>query len=267
MNPEHVTLIYFSPTATTRIVLEGVAQGMGLEIRDSIDITRPEIREDQAPHFSDQLVIIGAPVYGGRLPKDAADYYSRMTASGTPAVLVVLYGNREFEDALLELKDISADQGFVPIAGAAFIGEHSFCSDEFQIARSRPDEKDMNAAREFGQQVIQWLRDRDLKKRPDLSVPGNFPYKEVASRGVIPFLDVTEDCVECGVCAAACPKSCIDETDHFATIDELCIHCCACVKVCPEQARVLKDGPIKDIARWLSEHFETRKEPQTFMAE
>lgn len=266
MKPEQLSLLYFSPTATTRIILEEIAGGTGLEVTNTIDITLPANRDRAIPSFSHELVLVGAPVYGGRLPTDAADCFKRLTASRTPAVLVVLYGNRDFDDALLELKDITSDRGFIPVAGAAFIGEHSFCSEEFVIARNRPDDKDLKKARDFGQQ-ISGLLDRypSVNDIPALTVPGNHPYKTVASRGVIPFLEVTEDCTQCGICVSVCPKDCIDASDNYTTDDAVCIHCCACIKVCPEQARVLKDSPIKDIARWLSENCGKRKEPRTFL--
>ena len=45
------------------------------------------------------------------------------SASQTPAVLVVVYGNRAYDDALLELSDIATGAGFVPLAAGAFVGE------------------------------------------------------------------------------------------------------------------------------------------------
>ena len=77
----------------------------------------------------------------------------RVKGDGTPAVLVVVYGNREFEDALIELRDLMVEQGFRPVAGAAFIGEHSFSNDATPIALGRPDAEDLVKARAFGEEV------------------------------------------------------------------------------------------------------------------
>ncbi len=57
------------------------------------------------------------------------------------AIAVVVYGNRNYDDALIELKDILESDGFKVVAGAAFIGEHSFSK---TLAKNRPDEKDMD---------------------------------------------------------------------------------------------------------------------------
>jgi ferredoxin len=266
MNLENTTLLYFSPTATTQTILKEITKGLAKNVSNAIDITKPEIRTQPSPGFGNDLVLIGAPVYGGRLPKDAVDYFKTLKAKGTPAVLVVLYGNREFEDALIELKNIAIDCGFVPLAAAAFIGEHSFSNDEFSIAPNRPDKDDLEKAFSFGEQITGLLN--GVENPTDLipvDVPGNFPYKQDFSMGPFAFIDVTDDCDDCGICAIACPKNAIDEENGYSTLDEHCIYCCACIKACPQSARILKNGPIKDKAKKLSEVCAQRKEPQTFL--
>ncbi|RLC19998.1 MAG: hypothetical protein DRH93_14540 [Deltaproteobacteria bacterium] len=266
MSFNNTILLYFSPTATTRIILEEIAKGIGKDVSVTIDITSPEVRNQPPPEFGDALVLIGAPVYGGRLPKDAALYFKAVRASGSLAVLVVLYGNREFEDTLLELKDIAVEDGFSPLAAGAFIGEHSFTNDEYLIAKNRPDEKDRKKAFLFGEQIADLLnRNENPASLPHVDVPGNFPYKESMPSGSFQFIDVTPDCDGCGICLTVCPENAIDEADTWSTIDESCIYCCACIKACPQKARLMKDSPMKDKAKWLSENCARRKEPRTFL--
>jgi hypothetical protein len=69
-------------------------------------------------------VLVGAPVYAGRIPPAAAQRFLTLRGNDTPAIPVVVYGNRHYNDALLELADLLTSAGFVPVAGAAFIGEH-----------------------------------------------------------------------------------------------------------------------------------------------
>jgi len=128
MELNRVKLIYFSATGTTKKVLESIAEGIAVEDVEHINLTIPERAQKAIPTFSDELVIIGAPVYGGRLPVDAIKRFQQLKADNTLAIVIVLYGNREFDDALLELKHLAAELGFHPIAGGAFIGEHSFSS-------------------------------------------------------------------------------------------------------------------------------------------
>ena len=269
-----ITLIYFSPTKTTQTVLKAVATGLAqsLEINDSeistVNITPPEIRGTAlAPFDGNDIVLLGAPVYAGRLPADAAAFFKTLKASDTPAILTVVYGNREYEDALLELKDIASACGFIPVSGAAFIGEHSFASPGIPVAMNRPDENDQEQAMDFGNNTGDLLKEtNDLKKIAPLKVPGNSPYRDGMGKGAPDFIEVTDMCTNCGTCAAACPSNAIDAQNGFATIAEECILCCACIKACPEQARVMKDGPIKDKAKWLNDTCSTPKPPEVFFA-
>ncbi len=266
MHFEHTHLLYFSPTATTKIILNQIAKGIGKHISSVTDITKPDIRHLPTPEFKNSLVLIGAPVYGGRLPKEAADYIKTIKAKDCLAVPVVLYGNREFEDALLELKNILMDCGFVPLAAGAFIGEHSFSSPDFPIALNRPDRQDLETALLFGEKIAGLVsQTSNLSDIAPVDVPGNFPYKKGTAFGSFSFIDVKDACDDCGICITACPKNAIDPDDHWATRDETCIYCCACIKVCPLNARIMKDSPIRDKAKWLSENCALRKEPQMFL--
>ena len=102
MNIKNVKLIYFSATGTTQKILESIAKGIAVENVEHINLTLPENTQKVIPPFTDELVIMGAPVYGGRLPVDTINRFKQLKASKTLAILVVLYGNREFEDALLD---------------------------------------------------------------------------------------------------------------------------------------------------------------------
>jgi ferredoxin len=266
MTHKKITVVYFSPTATTKTVLDAIAKGTGYEV-DSYDITLFQARE-KIPHKLDtSLILFGAPVYSGRVPKVAAECFKQLSASGIAAVPVVVYGNREYEDALLELKDICIQCGGVPVAAGAFIGEHSFSTPPAPIAPGRPDEKDLALAVEFGQKIGRLMESIEQEK-PDvkISVPGNFPYKKPAVNSGVPFIDVTDDCTACGTCVTVCPVDAIDKEEGYCTLDDVCVHCCACIKTCPESARIMKDGPFKEIAARLNQTCGVRKEPETFLA-
>ncbi len=265
MNIENLTIIYFSPTSTTRTTLENIAKGMGIPVAQTIDITRPDTRSQKPDELKGQVLLIGAPVYGGRLPRIAEDFFRTLNASKTPAIPVVVYGNREFEDALLELKDILDQAGFVTVAAGAFLGEHSFSSQTHEIAPGRPDREDLSQARQFGTKVADLLATtRELSDLAKLEVSGNFPYKERKPPRPVEFMGITDDCDECSTCVAICPVQAIDSSNGYAVKDEVCIHCCACIKACPRGARIMKEGPFKDITKWLAENFTKRKDPQTF---
>lgn len=262
---QQIRLVSFSPTKTTRTILAEIARGTGKNTAGVIDMTDPRVRERPHDELEGDLVLIGAPVYAGRLPGDAADFLNTLRAKGTPAVLVVVYGNRAFDDALLEMKNIATDRGFLPVAAGAFIGEHSFSSDARPIAAGRPDQADLEKAFAFGRRIADRLEQGQSPDRlPALKVPGNFPYRDGMAAVEKSVIAVSDACDHCGTCVDACPKEAVDEHDNFAAVAGKCIFCCACIKACPQEARHLKDSPVKDIAKWLHENCTKRKEPEFF---
>jgi len=266
MEVKQVKLVYFSPTGTTQKVLESIAKGIAVEDIEHINLTLPEGTKQMIPPFSGELVIIGAPVHGGRLPVDAINRFKRLKASKTLAILIVVYGNREFEDALLELKNLAIELGFNPVAGGAFIGEHSYATKDVPIANDRPDNLDLQIAMEFGEKIkdkVTVLQSPDVLK--DLYISGRFPYVAGGARPMAVSPVTKEDtCTVCGKCASVCPKAAISINGSLATNIELCIRCCACIKNCPTGARVIEDDKIKNTANLLSQYFNYPKEPRIF---
>jgi len=266
MEVKQVKLIYFSPTGTTQKVLESIAKGITVEDVEYINLTLPEGVQQTIPPFSDELVIIGAPVYGGRLPVDAINRLKQLKANKTLAVLIVVYGNRDFEDSLLELKNLAIELGFNPVAGGAFIGEHSFATKDVPIANGRPDSLDVQKAMDFGTKIkdkVTALQSSDAQM--DLEIPGRFPYEADGARSMAVSPVTKEDtCTICGTCASVCPNAAISINGSVVTKIELCIRCCACIKNCPTDARVWEDRMMKTITNWLNENCSTRKEPQIF---
>lgn len=263
MNFKKVKLVYFSATGTTRKVLEGIAKGIAIDDVEHINLTLPENKQKTIGTFSDELVILGAPVYGGRMPAEAVTRFKQLKAAKTPAVLIVLYGNREFDDALLELKNISTESGFIPIAGGAFIGEHSFSTKGIPIANGRPDRMDIQTAKGFGEKIKdKFVKLESLDDLPDLKVPGCFPYQAGGSQPIAVSPATHEEaCTLCGICSDVCPTAAISIDKNVSTRTDLCIRCSACIKECPENARSWDDSKMKTIINWLKENCSTRKEP------
>ncbi len=127
---KRVNLMYFSPTATTKTIVETIGHRLveknGIEQGKIVDFTLPKQRETGVTFKSNDILLIGVPVYSGRVPNILLSYLNTIKGNNTLAIPIVLYGNREYEDALLELNDILIENGFNVIAGGAFIGEHSF---------------------------------------------------------------------------------------------------------------------------------------------
>ncbi len=268
MEIQQVKLIYFSPTGTTRKILESIAQGITIGNVEYINLTFPADAHHTIPAFSDELVIIGAPVYGGRLPVEAIKRLQQLKANRALAVPVVVYGNRDFEDSLLELKNLVIELGFLPVAGGAFIGEHSFATKDLPIANGRPDSLDIKKAMEFGARIKEKVaRLQSFDRQIPLNIPGRFPYEGGARPMTIAPLTNEDTCTICGTCATVCPTAAIAINGRVTTKIDRCIRCCACIKSCPTDSRYWDDAMMKKITTWLNENCAQRKEPQIFLAD
>lgn len=261
--------VTFSPTGSSKSVTRAIAQGLGSEITEDLDITLPSERQkhDLLPE-KDDLVIFAMPTYAGRLPELACEWLQEMkVAPGTPAICVVLYGNREFDDSLIELRDLVVTRGYKPIAGAAFIGEHSFSNKTFPVAAGRPHKDDLDLGIKFGWDITAHFDiDNWVKNAGALQVPGAFPYKDKKPPKV-DFIAVSDACNSCGTCVTFCPADAIDAENGFATIVDKCILCCACIRACPENARSMKPGPVMDISKRLHENCSIPKRPTFYWPE
>ncbi len=259
-------LVFFSPTETTARILDGVAQGIQSDRVSTIDLTPSEAGSRGPEQLRDELVIIGTPVYGGRVPSEAVHRLRQITGDNTPVVVIVVYGNREYEDALLELKHIVEGLGFKPIAGGAFIGEHSYDSEATPIATGRPDASDIEKARRFGESIQEKIdKFHTLDEMPPLHVPGNFPYRKWVSPSEMAPVTDEPLCTLCAECAIVCPTAAITVRDIVETNRNECIHCSACIKKCPTGARKWESPWIDQVTKWLSENCRERKEPQIYL--
>lgn len=266
MKIDKLKLVCFSPTGTTKAVIKGIARGINHTRHEIIDITSPLSRQTALHTSANDLLIVGVPVYMGRVLAIIGEWLHRISANNTPTVCVVVYGNRVFDDALLELRDILLKQGCLPFAGAAFIGEHSFSSPQTPIAESRPDSMDLAIAEQFGKRIAEKLQMGSFFELiTSVDFPGNYPYGGVTQLWSIDFIGVNNECNQCGVCAEVCPANAVNPDNSRLIDKEKCITCCACIKSCPKGARFIKDSPVKEAAVRLNRLNGERKEPMVFI--
>lgn len=118
-----VRAVSFSPTGSTRRVLRSIAAGIGAARVQEDSLDRPAWREAGVQVGADELLLVGMPVYAGRVP---GLFHGGLPVRGTgDAVCVVCYGNRAYEDALSELVGLTRRAGFRVISAGAFVTEHS----------------------------------------------------------------------------------------------------------------------------------------------
>ena len=251
MNIEKWIIAHFSPTGGTKKVADAIAAGFHIPVVE-MDLTEAD---PSATLGEKDALLAVLPVFAGRVPQISLERLAALKGNGQKAVAVVVYGNREYEDALLETKDVLETNGFQVIAAAAFIAEHSIVR---SIATGRPDAEDEVLCRQFAADVMAKADDA-----APVQVPGNTPYKELKPSAFHPA--ASESCIKCGVCADQCPVGAIPLDDPSRTNNDLCINCMRCVQVCPVRSRALPDAFLAMITQMLNQNAVGYKRPTVFL--
>ena len=248
MEIKTVWAVYFSATGTTQKVVTtlagDIARALGVPCEEKT-FNAPASRKEAMEFAAGDLVVLGVPVYAGRVPNLIMPYVKDMIhGNGALAVPVVLYGNRNFDDGLMELRNLMRDNGFHPVSAAAIVGEHSFSK---TLGAGRPDADDMALVAKLAAETVAKVQNLTEAPAEAVAVEGCDPirpYYTPRDRHGEPIHDFLkakpmtdpDKCVKCGLCAKLCPMGSIDPAD-FSNVAGKCIKCCACVKKCPTGAK------------------------------
>ena len=264
--------MYFSPTGTTKKIVTHIAKELahGIEAElSTLDFTPPMVRNEGYSFSENDIVIFGVPVYAGRVPNVLLKYLGMVMGGGAIAVPVVLFGNRNYDDALIELRNILHNNGFKTVAAGAFIGEHSFSE---TLGKNRPDEKDLKIASSFASEIAKKIVNENFGNIP-VKVKGEDPirgYYQPRDRNgkIIDIRKVkpktNDKCNNCGICVKVCPMGSIS-SDNVREYTGICIKCGACIKKCPKKAKYYDDENYLYHKEELELEFKRRAEPEVFL--
>lgn len=274
MRIKTVWAVFFSPTGNTAAavcdVARTAAETLHVPLR-TLDFTLPAQRAGVHSFCETDFVVFGVPVYAGRVPNKVLPFLRAGFCGGEAlAVPVVTFGNRSFDDALIELRNTLEELGFHTVAGAAFAAGHAFSE---KIAPGHPTEADRAQRRAFARAAAEKARQAQTLPAP-VSVAGRDPvgpyYTPLGLDGKpAAFLKAkpkthAERCRSCGRCAAACPMGSISKDDPTA-VPGLCIKCQACVRVCPVHAKYFDDPAFLSHVAMLEQTYTRPAQSQTFL--
>lgn len=255
-------ILHFSPTGG----VERVARLVGEELATALEMDAAfcdltALNYSLPDMAAGDMALLAAPVYGGRIPalfgKRLINLRDSAAGREIPAVALVVYGNRAFDDALLELADLATACGLLVMGGMSAVAEHSMCR---SVAAGRPDTTDAEQLRRLSRRLADHLRGAPV---PAPHLPGNRPYRQWTALPVTPTASVS--CTACGQCAAACPAQAIDPARPQETLRGRCILCMRCVNVCPAHARSLPAPVLAMLAEKLGPCLDRRDEPALFL--
>lgn len=254
MEISKVTEVFFSPTYSTERIVRLIGEAWE-ETHQEIDLSRIP-KEGEVHEFGAQdLVIFGVPSYGGRVPAPVAERFRNLKGQKTPIILLTAFGNRDYDDTLLEMKDLAEEQGFVPAAAVAAGAEHSIMR---QYAEGRPDSRDKSELTDFSVKIREKIEQtEDTERVSELSVKGNRPYREY--NGVPMKPSAGKQCKKCGLCARLCPAGAIPAEHPEETVKKMCISCMRCIAVCPEHARSISRPMLLAASMKLKKECSERK--------
>ncbi|MDO5041389.1 MAG: ferredoxin [Peptoniphilus sp.] len=270
---KRIVKFYFTGTDTTKKVVDAfvdtAAKDLNVDEIYDFNYTLPEARKN-APKFGEgDLVVSGVPTIAGRVPNLLLPYLNTLEGQGALGVAISMYGNRNFDDCLVEQRDLLQKGGVKVVGAGAFIGEHSFST---ILGATRPDDADLKVVEEFAHKTAEKIAKGDYSE-PE--VKGEVPYRPYYTPrdrkgNLINFVKIKPEtdvalCIDCKICAESCPLGSIDY-DDTSKIPGKCMKCCACIKKCPTGAKYFADEGYNFHREELEiQYAENRCEPEYFL--
>ncbi|MBQ9691310.1 MAG: EFR1 family ferrodoxin [Eggerthellaceae bacterium] len=248
MSTTTVHELYFSPTGKTFGVVDLVAQEISHSMNVALkkmNITLPQSRKRDLYFSKHDIVILGFPVYAGKLPNKILPFIkNNIHFHGARVVALVTFGNRSFDNALAELTYIVAENGGELMGAAACVVPHVFSA---TLGEGRPNASDVADIKDFAHRTIERIYKEKNLSCADVSGDAEAPYYTPLGIDGAPVMFLkakpktyASRCVDCKKCAHLCPMAAIDLICTHE-VPGTCIKCQSCVQVCPHGAKYFDD--------------------------
>lgn len=254
MDVEKATVLYFSGTGTTEAYARAFAEALHCDA-DVVEIRHDSpMPEAMGPH---ELLVLAVPVYAGWAPPFVWERLEGFRGQGTPAVIMAVYGARDYDNALFEMDDKLRRKGCHTVGAAALVARHSIAQ---TMATDRPAAGDLGEVRAFANEVVQRLKGLESADQWPLY---RFKHYEVDFNSHV-YPVTNGNCTLCGACAAECPVGAIPLDAPDALDQGICASCLRCIEACPEDARQLPSGLAEKCAAMLEREGADPAKPNEF---
>lgn len=274
-----IVAIHFSPGGTGHKIIKTISKTISGEASvpvEEINMLEADNRRKSHSFGRDTLVLIVNPTAKALIgvPKEMLEAIS---GDNTLCVPIVMYGNGSYGNALKYLSKWMKKRGFVTVAAAAFIGQHSVRE---EIATGRPDKADLIKATDFGNRIYKKVF---VHKELKLNKPVRDDWQDGVSgvlkpklmmmlagdgcgikvKRMLRELDFSDACTLCETCVDICPVNALKIVDEKVVQDvDACVGCYACVGQCPDNAIMcVKVKEMREQGKMSQEEEDIRKEP------
>jgi ferredoxin len=237
-----ILVVYFSPTSNTKKIAAGIIQAFtenGAQV-DEKDITSLSDRSAPLDLSQYDAVSFGFPIYVSRAPAIIREWLRTLDGGRKRSSTFFTYGGMTNHPAHRSTRAILEGQNFEVVSSAEFLGMHTFNRVGWEAMEGRPDQSDLDTAKEYAVKTMKRFSGEDEDR------PADFPkgraddnaldQMEVGWKATIPQFPsrMGEDCSMCMDCENLCPSGAIDAEKGEADKDK-CILCLRCVDICPEE--------------------------------
>ena len=111
--------IVFSPTGGTEKVTKTITKFWN-EVKD-VDLSKTDLDFSSISFTKEDIAVIAMPSFGGVAPQLALDRLARIKGNQCKCAIVAVYGNRAYENTLVQMEDYAVKAGFHGIAAVSAV--------------------------------------------------------------------------------------------------------------------------------------------------